>query len=257
MSESTESREETNPLLTVAWAEAVRRACLGPERRLALLQSVAAWLDELIYAEPPPPAGSRDDAGSRSGARPVLTAGPARRADARDAAPGPRHQSPARRAGRGPGAVWRRASAVRSAIAKKLGEARREARLRVVAELLEARSLRARARGKARRRLAGLSGLRARFGQRPVLEALVEGNGLALDRLDNALKAARRPRDCRAGRAVRSAADARGGDPRTRPRGPYGGRVVPHGIHRRWHGALIRRGQGRRQSGGGDGRIPG
>ena len=40
----------------------------------------------------------------------------------------------------------------------------------------------------ARRRLAGLRGLRARFGQRPVLEALVEGNRLALERLDDALR---------------------------------------------------------------------
>jgi molecular chaperone GrpE len=57
-----------------------------------------------------------------------------------------------------------------------------------VAELLEVRDRLARGLEEARRRLAGLRGLRARFGQRPVLESLAEGNALALARLDDALR---------------------------------------------------------------------
>ena len=73
-------------------------------------------------------------------------------------------------------------------VARRLAEARREARLELVAELLEARDRLARGLAEARGRLDQLRGLRARFGQRPVLQALVEGNRLALDRLDDTLR---------------------------------------------------------------------
>jgi molecular chaperone GrpE len=73
-------------------------------------------------------------------------------------------------------------------IARKLGEARREARSEVVAELLEVRDRFTRGLAEAQRRLAALRGIWARFAQRPVLEALVEGNMLTCERLDDLLR---------------------------------------------------------------------
>ena len=73
-------------------------------------------------------------------------------------------------------------------VARKLAEARREARLEVIAELLEIRDRFTRGLSEAQRRLAALRGIRARLGQRPVLEALVAGNTLACERLDDLLR---------------------------------------------------------------------
>jgi molecular chaperone GrpE len=74
------------------------------------------------------------------------------------------------------------------AVARRLVEARREARLEVIGELLEVRDRLTRGIEEARRRLAALRGLRARLGQRPLLAALVEGAALARERLDDALR---------------------------------------------------------------------
>jgi len=73
-------------------------------------------------------------------------------------------------------------------VARKLAEARREARLEVIAEVLEVRDRFTRGLSEAQRRLAALRGIRARLGQRPVLEALVAGNTLAGERLDDLLR---------------------------------------------------------------------
>ena len=73
-------------------------------------------------------------------------------------------------------------------VAPRLAEARREARLEVIGELLEVRDRLARGIEEARRRLAALRGLRGRLGQRPVLAALVEGAALARQRLDDTLQ---------------------------------------------------------------------
>lgn len=215
MSESMESRAETNRPDSGA-GEARPASLLGPERRLALLQEVAAWLDELDDAEPPPP-----------GLAPGTMPAPDQEPDlfsllAQLAALTRETQLQGRATNRLHAelgaALERLAESVGSpdAIAKKLAEARREARLELVAELLEARDRFMRGLEEARRRLTGLSGLRARFGQRPVLEALVEGNGLALDRLDDALRrldvheiaALGKPFDPRVMRAVEVAASS-------------------------------------------------
>lgn len=74
------------------------------------------------------------------------------------------------------------------ALARRLGEARREARLEMIGELLEVRDRLTRGLEEAQRRLAALRGLRARLGQRPVLAALVEGAALARERLDDAFR---------------------------------------------------------------------
>jgi len=159
-----------------------------PERRRALLESVAAWLDELDEAEPPP-----------SGLAPEAITGPDRVPDlfsllAQLAALTRETQLQGRATNRLHAelgaALTRLVESVSSpdAVQKKLAEVRREARLELVAELLEVRDRFARGIEEARHRLARLRGLRARFGQRPVLAALVDGNGLALERLDDALR---------------------------------------------------------------------
>jgi molecular chaperone GrpE len=74
------------------------------------------------------------------------------------------------------------------AMARKLGEARREARLELITELLDVRDRFTRGLAEAQRRLESLQGIRAYFGQRPVLEALVEGNLLARERFDDLLR---------------------------------------------------------------------
>jgi molecular chaperone GrpE len=159
-----------------------------PERRRAFLESVAAWLDELAEAEPPPP-GLAPEVPSTSDQGPDLfsllaqLAALTRETQLHGRATSRLHADLG-------AALERLAESIGSpdAIAKKLAEARREARLELVAELLEVRDRFARGIEAARRRLAHLRGLRARLGQRPILESLVEGGALALDRLDDVLR---------------------------------------------------------------------
>src|SRR5216110_2965936 len=118
---------------------------LDPERRRVLLESVAAWLDELGEAEPPPRGvGPEASSAPRFSISPRVSAV---RRPSRESSPRPG----ARRGSSWWPSCWRRV------IASRAGS---------------------------RRPAAGS----ARFGQRPVLAALVEGNGLALDRLDDALR---------------------------------------------------------------------
>lgn len=159
-----------------------------PERRRALRESVAAWLDELDEAELPPEGLAPEvtpaaDQGPDLFSLLAQLAALTRETQLQGRATNRLHAELG-------AALTQLAERVSSpdAVAKKLAEARREARLELVAELLEARDRFARGLEEARRRLAGLRGLRARFGQRPVLEALVGGNGLALERLDDALR---------------------------------------------------------------------
>ena len=187
MSEASEPRAETTGPAGGA-GERPPASLLDPERRRVLLESVAAWLDELGAAEPPPP-GLGPEAMSAPDQVPDLfsllaqLAALTRETQLQGRATNRLHAELG-------AALQHLAESVSSpeAVARKLAETRREARLELVAELLEARDRFARGLEEARRRLAGLRWLRARFGQRPVLEALVEGNGLALDRLDDALR---------------------------------------------------------------------
>ena len=159
-----------------------------PEYRRVLLESVSAWLDELGEAEPAvpglgPEAISSLDQGPDLYSLLAQLAALTRETQLQGRATNRLH------AELGP-ALQRLAESVvgPDVVARKLAEARREARLELVGELLEVRDRFARGLEEARRRLSGLRGLRARFGQRPVLESLAEGNGLALERLDDALR---------------------------------------------------------------------
>ncbi len=71
---------------------------------------------------------------------------------------------------------------------RKMSEIRREARLEVVGELLDVRDRFVRGIDEAQRRLAALPAWLARFTQRPVLEAVMQGNLLARERLDEVLR---------------------------------------------------------------------
>ncbi len=157
-----------------------------PERRRLLGEALARWLDDLDAAEPPPP-----------GLAPEVTASPEPVPDlfsvlGQLAALTRETQLQGRATNRlhadVSAALDRLAERSPEAIARTLAAARRDARLELVAELLEVRDRFTRGLDEARRRLAALRGIRARFGQRPVLAALVEGATLARDRLDDVLR---------------------------------------------------------------------
>jgi molecular chaperone GrpE len=161
---------------------------IDPERREALLASITRWIDDLAETEPAPPGlapGATPDVSRMPDLYSLLAqlAALTRETQLQGRATNRLHGEL--------GPVLERLAEHTSspdAIARKLADARREARLEVVAELLEARDRFARGLDEARRRLDGLRGLRARLGQRPVLEALVDGSALALERLDDALR---------------------------------------------------------------------
>jgi molecular chaperone GrpE len=161
---------------------------LDPERRRQMVEAVAAWLDDLAEAEPPPPGLAPEVMASSEPAPDLfellsqLTA-LTRETQLQGRATNRLHADLS-------AALAQLTETVSSpeVIARKLAEARREARLEVVAELLDVRDRFTRGLAEAQRRLAGLRGLRAHFGQRPVLEALVEGNLLARERFDDLLR---------------------------------------------------------------------
>jgi molecular chaperone GrpE (heat shock protein) len=73
-------------------------------------------------------------------------------------------------------------------IAVRVAAARRDAQTDLLGELIEIRDRFARSRDEARRRLDSFRGLFTRLGSRPVVEALLRGNELALERLDETLR---------------------------------------------------------------------
>jgi len=160
-----------------------------PERRRALLATIETWLEELAEPEPPP-AGIAAEALSATDQGPDLysllaqLAALTRETQLQGRATNRLHAELGDTLNR----LLEQQTASLDTVAKRLAEARREARLELVAELLEARDRLARGLAEARGRLDTLRGLRARFGQRPVLQALVDGNALALDRLDDTLR---------------------------------------------------------------------
>lgn len=161
---------------------------IDPERRRQLLEAVATWLDDLAEPEPAP-----------TGLAPEVTAFPEPAPDlfsllSQLTALTRETQLQSRATNRlhadlSPALDKLAENTIGpEAMARKLAEARREARLELVAELLEVRDRFTRGLAEAQRRLGALRGIRARFGQRPVLEALVEGNTLARERLDDLLR---------------------------------------------------------------------
>lgn len=160
---------------------------LDPEHRRHVLEAVAVWLDEL--AEPEPPLlGVAPEAVQSTEPVPDLFAmlgqltALTRETQLQGRATNRLHTELSAKLDH---LAENQISA--DTMARKLGDIRREARLEVIAELLEVRDRFSRGVEEAQRRLAGLRGFWARFAQREVLTALVEGNLLARERLDDLL----------------------------------------------------------------------
>ena len=163
-------------------------SALDLHRRRQLLEAVAVWLDQLGEAEPAPSGVAQEVMASPEPAPDLFSLLGQLTALTRET----------QLQGRTTNRLHTDLSAALDkltenltspeVVARKLAEARREARLEVIAELLEVRDRFTRGLSEAQRRLAALRGIRARFGQRPVLEALVAGNTLACERLDDLLR---------------------------------------------------------------------
>ena len=73
-------------------------------------------------------------------------------------------------------------------IASRASAARRDAQAELLGELLDIRDRFARGREEARKRMDSFRGFFARLGSRPIVEAILRGNELALERLDETLR---------------------------------------------------------------------
>src|SRR5438105_8952598 len=161
---------------------------LDPEQRRHVLEAVAVWLDDLPEAEPPLPGVAPEAVQSAAPVPDLFTVLGQLTALTRET----------QLQGRATNRLHAELSAKldqlaenqisTDTMARKLGDIRREARLEVITELLEVRDRFSRGAEEAQRRLAGLRGFWARFAQREVLAALVEGNVLARERLDDLLR---------------------------------------------------------------------
>ena len=167
---------------------------LTPDRRQRLLETVQAWFDELDQAEPAPSGLAPDMVSSLEPAPDLFSvlgqlSALTRETQLQGRATNRLHTELGQALGRlTEQAAQSEPSTSGQALVHQLSQARREARAELVSELLEVRDHLNRNLVEAERRLASLSGLRARLGQRPVLEALVEGTRLAQERLDDLLR---------------------------------------------------------------------
>ena len=161
---------------------------LDPETRRRLLERVTCWLDDLAQAEPPLPGLAPEIEASSEVAPDLFSFLSQLGALTREVQ---LHGRAANRLNTDLGAALESLAANVSspeALARKLTEARREARLELVSEILEVRDRFLRGLEEAERRLTAQRGIRAWLGGGSVLEALVEGNRLALERLDDLLR---------------------------------------------------------------------
>ncbi len=161
---------------------------LDPERRRQLVEAVAVWLDDLTEAEHPPPGLAPEVMGSSEPAPDLFSM--FNQLTALTRATQLQGRATSRLHAELSAALTQLTETATSpeVIARKLAEARREARLELITELLDVRDRFTRGLTEAQRRLESLQGIRAHFGQRPVLEALVEGNLLARERFDDLLR---------------------------------------------------------------------
>ena len=159
-----------------------------PDARIRLRERILQWLDELDAPEPPPEGVAPDAVTDAQAAPDLFTMLGQLTALTREVQLQGRATN--RLHGELAAAMERVAQNVAppDAVARRLAEARREARHEVIGDLLDVRDRLARGLDEAQRRLAALRGLRGRLGQRPVLAALVEGTALARERLDDALR---------------------------------------------------------------------
>lgn len=161
---------------------------LDPERRQQMVEAIATWLNDLTQAESPPSGLAPEIMGSSEPAPDLFSMLSQLTALTRETQLQGRATS--RLHAELSAALTQLAETATSpeAMARKLVEARREARLELITELLDVRDRFTRGLTEAQRRIESLQGFRAHFGQRPVLEALVEGNLLARERFDDLLR---------------------------------------------------------------------
>lgn len=167
---------------------------LSRDRRQRLLETVQAWFDELDQTEPAPSGLAPDIVSSLEPAPDLFSvlgqlSALTRETQLQGRATNRLHTELGQALDRLTEQITHsEPSTSGQALVRQLGQARREARAELVSELLEVRDHLNRNLAEAERRLTNLSGLRARLGQRPVLEALVEGTRLAQERLDDLLR---------------------------------------------------------------------
>jgi len=163
-------------------------SALDPQRRRQLIEALEQWLDGATDNEPPP-AGIATEVETASAPTPDLFSFLSQlTALTRET------QLQGRATNRLHTEVGEKLATVSEQIVsldtnvRKMSEVRREARLEVVGELLDVRDRFVRGIAEAQRRLAALPAWLARFTQRPVLEAVIQGNLLARERLDELLR---------------------------------------------------------------------
>jgi molecular chaperone GrpE len=161
---------------------------LDPERRRQLLETLASWLDDLAEPEPAllgvapevsKDAGPLPDLFSLLGQLTALT----RETQLQGRATNRLHTELGAKLD-----TLSDALAQVEPAARQLSETRREARMEMVSELLDVRDRLSRGLEEAQRRLAAVRGIWARFRQREVLQAMLDGNLLARERLDDVLR---------------------------------------------------------------------
>ncbi len=163
-------------------------SAIDPQRRRQLIEALAQWLDSAADAEPPPP-GVTAEVGAASAPTPDLFSflsqltALTRETQLQGRATNRLHAE----LGGKLDTVSEQIGSLEASV-RKMSEVRREARLEVVGELLDVRDRFVRGVAEAQRRLAAIPAWWARFTQRPVLEAVLQGNLLARERLDELLR---------------------------------------------------------------------
>lgn len=159
-----------------------------PQRRQQLLRTLEQWVDEVVAAEPLPPGLATEENTAQDSTPDLfsllnqLTA-LTRETQLQGRATNRLHTELSGKLDTMSGQLESLEDTVR-----KVSEARREARLEVIREILDVRDRFVRGLAEAQRRLTAIPRWSARFAQRPVLEALVQGNALACERLDDLLR---------------------------------------------------------------------
>lgn len=163
-------------------------SAFDPQRRQQLLETLGQWLDDVAEAEPAPPGIAADEDTAQDPAPDLfsllhqLTA-LTRETQLQGRATNRLHTELGGKLDTMSGQLESLEGTMR-----KVSEVRREARLEVISEILDVRDRFVRGLEEAQRRLATIPRWQARFAQRPVLEALVQGNALACERLDDLLR---------------------------------------------------------------------
>jgi molecular chaperone GrpE (heat shock protein) len=163
-------------------------SAMDPQRRRQLLEAVEHWLDSAAEAEPPPTGIPVDMATVLAPAPDLFSFLSQLTALTRETQLQGRATNRLHTELGGKLETMGEQIARLDASMRKMSEVRREARLEVVGELLDVRDRFVRGLEEAHRRLAALPAWFARFTQRPVLEAVMQGNLLARERLDEVLR---------------------------------------------------------------------